>query len=90
MFAWTLKQRQGRHKLLILKGTSHVESVFPYTKIFGLYLQLDLMLVLNTNYQLPTCLLPILTQRAQSNVNKITLTNPQRELSRAIVARFRT
>ena len=90
MFAWTLKQRQGWHKLLILKGTSHVESVFPYTKIFGLYLQLDLMLVLNTNYRLPTCLLPIFTQRAQSNVNKITLTNPQRELSRAIVARFRT
>ena len=48
------------------------------------------MLILNHNYRLPTCLLPILTQRAQSNVNKPTLTNPQRELSRAIVARFRT
>ena len=35
-------------------------------------------------------LLPSLTKCAQSNVNKIALTNPQRELSRAIVAHFRT
>ena len=35
-------------------------------------------------------LLPILAQHAQSNANKITLPNQQRELSRATVARFRT